>query len=152
TAPRRWTRLSPIILLSLPCRRGRIEAKLPALALDGSHPSVEEYAVRHLVLAIAIATVGAPLANAADTPSAANTRNKKLQTKISVEFNETRLSEALKEIAKLLEDADAGMISFERALGVSQNLQITCMAKDKTVAEILDIMFKKNGLGYIVVS
>jgi hypothetical protein len=105
-----------------------------------------------MVLAIGVLATGALVAAAADTQSAANTRNKKLKTRISVNFEEARLSDALKEINKLLEDADGPTISFQLATGVSQNLQITCSAKDKTVAEILELMFKKNGLGYIVVS
>ena len=88
---------------------------------------------------------------AKDTQAAAATR-KKLQTKITVEFKETRLDDAAKELKQLVEEAGGGTLSFDYALGVSRNLTVTYTGKDKTLAEALDGMFQKNGLGYVVVS
>lgn len=88
---------------------------------------------------------------AKDTQGAAATR-KKLQTKINVDFKDTRLVDCTKELKQLLEDAGGGSISFQFALGVSMNLTVTYAAKEQTVADILDGMFQKNGLGYVVIS
>ena len=83
-----------------------------------------------------------------DTPAAAKTR-KLLKMKISVDFKDTRLEDAMDEIKtevkgfKFLLDAKGG---------VSRNQTITYSAKDKTVEAILDEMLKKPDLGYIVIS
>src|SRR5262249_23715770 len=115
TAGRGFRRL---IRLFLPRSRGRMGFESPALA-QKKPPIGEDLAVRHVVLAIGVITAGAVLALAADTQSAANTRNKKLKTKISVEFNDVRLEEALETLKQKLEDADAGPLSFQLAPGVS---------------------------------
>lgn len=86
-----------------------------------------------------------------DTQGAAATR-KKLQTKITVEFKDARLEDATKELKQLVEDAGSGSLSFQFDLGVSRNLTVTYSGKDKTLADVLDGMFQKNGLGYLVVS
>ena len=83
-----------------------------------------------------------------DTPAAAKTR-KLLKTKISVDFKDTRLEDAMDEIKtevkgfKFLLDAKGG---------VSRNQTVTYTAKDKTVEAILDEMLKKPDLGYIIIS
>ena len=83
-----------------------------------------------------------------DTPAAAKTR-KLLKMKITVDFKDTRLEDAMDEIKtevkgfKFLLDAKGG---------VSRNQTITYSAKDKTVEAILDEMLKKPDLGYIVIS
>ena len=83
-----------------------------------------------------------------DTPAAAKTR-KLLKMKISVDFKDTRLEDAMDEIKtevkgfKFLLDAKGG---------VSRNQTITYSAKDKTVEAILDEMLKKPDLGYIIIS
>jgi hypothetical protein len=83
-----------------------------------------------------------------DTPKAAATR-KKLKTKISVSFKDTRLVDAIDEI----KDEIKGLsILLDTKGGVSRNQAITFSAKEKTLEEILDGMFKKNGLGYYVIS
>jgi hypothetical protein len=86
-----------------------------------------------------------------DTPAAAKTR-KKLLTKITVDFKEEMLKECIAEISRQLEDAQAGSLSASYDLGVSQNQRVTFEAKDKTVADVLDGMLKKNSLGYIVIA
>ena len=83
-----------------------------------------------------------------DTPLAAKTR-KLLKTKISVEFKDTRLEDVMEEIKdqvkgfKYLLDAKGGVL---------RNSTLTYKAKDKTVEEVLDELFKKPELGYVIIS
>lgn len=86
-----------------------------------------------------------------DTQAAAATR-KKLQTKITVEFKEARLEDCAKELKQLVEDAGGGNLSIQYDLGISRNMTVTFSGKDKPLADVLDGMFQKNGLGYLVVS
>src|SRR5262249_34459112 len=74
---------------------------------------------------------------------------KVLKTKIDVEFKETRLADALDEIK---EEAKGFRYLLDTKGGVSRNQAINFVAKGKTVEEVLDGMFKKNGLGYVVIS
>jgi hypothetical protein len=83
-----------------------------------------------------------------DTPKAAKTR-KLLKTKIEVDFKDTRLEDAMDEIK---EQVKGFRFLLDNKGGVSRNQPITYKAKDKTVAEVLDEMFKKPELGYIVIS
>jgi hypothetical protein len=87
-----------------------------------------------------------------DTPAAANTRGKKLITKVTVDFQDQFLKECFAEISKLLEDAGAGSLSVRYDVGVSMNQRLTFKAKDEPLDKVLDGMLKKNGLGYVVVS
>jgi len=83
-----------------------------------------------------------------DTPAAAKTR-KLLKTKITVDWKDTRLKDCVEE----LKEAVPGLkILLDTKGGVSMNLTLSYMGKDQTVEEVLDGMFKKNGLGYIVIS
>lgn len=108
---------------------------------------------RVLLSLIALAVGSTPvLAQAVKDTNAAAATRKKLQTKISVEFKDTKLVDCTKEIKEKVEDAGGGALSFRFEIGVSMNLTITYSAKDQTLAEVLDGMFQKNGLGYIVVS
>ncbi len=86
--------------------------------------------------------------NAEDTPAAAKMR-KLLKTKISVEFKDTRLEDAMDEIK---EQVKGFKFMLDTKGGVSRNQPITYKANDKTVEEILDEMFKKPALGYVVIS
>ncbi|MFO0844365.1 MAG: hypothetical protein U0797_18545 [Gemmataceae bacterium] len=83
-----------------------------------------------------------------DTPAAAKTR-KLLKTKISVEFKDTRLKDAMEEIK---EEVKGFKYLLDTKGGVSQNQPVTLKAKDKAVEEVLDEMLKKPALGYIVIS
>ena len=83
-----------------------------------------------------------------DTPAAAKTR-KLLKTKISVEFKDTGLREAMEEIQ---EEVKGVRFIFDTKNGVSLNQKLTYSAKDKTVEDILDEMLKKPDLGYIIIS
>jgi hypothetical protein len=83
-----------------------------------------------------------------DTPAAARTR-KLLKEKVTVDFKDTRLEDAIDEI----KDQVKGLkVLLDTKGGVSRNITLTYEGKDVTVAEALDGMFKKNGLGYIVIS
>lgn len=79
-----------------------------------------------------------------EPPSVAAVR-KKLQTRISVNFKETRLEECLNEIKNQVEG-----LNFYRGAGVSNNLTLTYQAKDQPVSEVLRGMFKGRGLGYVI--
>ena len=101
------------------------------------------------LVALVLAAHTAPVRAADDdTPAAAKTR-KLLKTKISVDFKDTRLEDAMDEIKtevkgfKFLLDAKGG---------VSRNQTVSYSAKDKTVEDILDEMLKKPDLGYIIIS
>jgi hypothetical protein len=88
-----------------------------------------------------------------DTPAAAATRNK-LKAKISVDYKDTSLKDIAEDIKQKVSDA-TGMdlsIYLDNPGGVSNNSTLSYSAKDQTVADVLDGMFKNNGLGYIVVS
>ncbi len=83
-----------------------------------------------------------------DTPAAAKTR-KLLKKKISVEFKDTRLEDAMNEIK---EEVKGFKFLLDAKGGVSRNQTVTYTAKDKTVEVILDEMLKKPDLGYIIIS
>src|SRR5947199_9136711 len=98
-----------------------------------------------LPLALLLVVVVRPV-RAEDTPAAAKTR-KLLKEKITVDFKDLRLEDCLDEIKEQVKG-----LKTVYAVGVSRNQTITFAAKDKTVEDVLDGMFKKNGLGYIVIS
>jgi hypothetical protein len=87
-----------------------------------------------------------------DTPKAAATR-KLLKTKISVEYKDTVLREVVADLKDQIKDKTKKSISIlvDTKGGVSLNTKLTYKADDKPLDEILDEMFKKNDLGYIVV-
>ena len=84
-----------------------------------------------------------------DTPKAAATRKVLKTTKITVEFENTRLEEAMEEIK---EKAAGFKFLLDTKGGVSRNQQVTFKGKDKTVEEVLAGIFAKNDLGYVVIS
>jgi hypothetical protein len=88
-----------------------------------------------------------------DTPAAAATR-KKLQAKISVDYKDLSIKEVMEDIKQKVSDATGMDLSIyvDNQGGVSNNSTLSYSAKDQTVAEILDGMFKNNDLGYVVVS
>ncbi len=81
-----------------------------------------------------------------DSPAAAATR-KKLDTKVTVDFKETRLEDATKEIKEQVENLS---IWLDNAGGVSTNTPITYKATNKPLKEVLDGMFQKTDLGYVI--
>jgi hypothetical protein len=110
--------------------------------------------MRGLVFGAGVVLIGvtAVLAADKDTALAANTRAKKLTTKVTVDFKDEMLDECIKEISRQLDDQGAGSLSASYDVGVSKNQKLTYAGKEQTVAEVLDGMFKKNSLGYCVVS
>lgn len=91
--------------------------------------------------------------DAKDTPKAAATR-KLLKTKVSVEYKDTPLSEVIDDIKdQVKEKAKKPLgVRLDNKGGVSNNTKFTYKADEKPLDEVLDEMFKKNDLGYIVVS
>lgn len=83
-----------------------------------------------------------------DTPKAAKARQI-LKQKISIDFKDTRLEDALDEIK---EQVKGLVFRLDAKGGVSRNQTLTYKADNKSIEEILDGMFKKNGLGYVVIS
>jgi hypothetical protein len=109
--------------------------------------------MRRIVISLAgfVIVICSVAAAEKDTQAATKTR-KKLLAKVSVDFKDEMLKECIAEISRQLEDAQAGSLSATYDTGVSQNQRLTFDAKDKSVADVLDGMLKKNSLGYIVVS
>jgi hypothetical protein len=83
-----------------------------------------------------------------DTPKAKKTREL-LKKKITVNFKDTRLEDVVDELKEQIKDLH---VRLDSKGGVSRNQTITYAGKDVTLAEALDKMFMKNGLGYIVIS
>jgi autotransporter-associated beta strand protein len=106
-----------------------------------------------LTLAVTLVALGTSRADdratSDDTPKAAAAR-KLLKKKITVNFKETPLKDVIEE---LKEDHVQGIsIRIDTKGGVSQNQAITYKGADVTLEQALDEMFKKNGLGYLVIS
>ncbi len=103
---------------------------------------------RLLALAAVLVVCPTLLGADGDTPAAARTR-KLLKEKVTVEFKDTRLEDAIDE----LKDQVKGLkVLLDAKGGVSRNQAINYTGKDVTVEEALDGMFKKSDLGYIVIS
>ena len=83
-----------------------------------------------------------------DSARAAETR-KKLKQKVTVDYKEERLEDVLDD----LKDKVKG-ISFrlDSKGGVSKNRKLTYKASNKPLEDVLDEMFKKEELGYIIIS
>jgi hypothetical protein len=108
--------------------------------------------VRHPIFVTAVlgllVTAFWVLAKEKDTPKAAETR-KKLQEKISVDYQD----EPIRNVAEDLKSKVKGLgVKIDSTGGVSGNIKITYKGDDETLEKVLAGMFKKNGLGYIVVS
>jgi hypothetical protein len=84
-----------------------------------------------------------------DTPAAAATR-KKLKKKISVNFKDARLRDVVADIQKKFDNRIS--IKLDNEGGVSNNLTLSYKAKNKQLEKILDEMFAKNQLGYVIIS
>jgi len=120
------------------------EPQLPrgSVLLEGK--AVRRFPLICLVLVLCV--VASPAAE--DTPAAAKTR-KLLKEKVTVDYKDTKMAE----IKDDLENQVKGLkIKLDTAGGVSMNQQITFQAKDKPLEEVLDEMFKKPQLGYVVIS
>jgi hypothetical protein len=88
-----------------------------------------------------------------DTPKAAKTRQA-LKTKISVDYKETTLRDIVDDLKDQVQEKAKIKLSvlIDNKGGVSNNTKFTYKADDKALEEVLDEMFKKNDLGYIVIS
>jgi TolA-binding protein len=111
----------------------------------------EDLIVRRFVLAVTVVMLAVYPATAQnkkskDSPAVASAR-KKLETKVTVDFKETPISEVAEEIKKQVEDLS---IWLDSQGGVSRNQTITYKAEDKPLVEAFDEMFKKTGLGYVI--
>jgi autotransporter-associated beta strand protein len=104
-----------------------------------------------LALALAAAAPGAAddKAGSDDTPKAAAAR-KLLKTKVTLNFKDTRLEDAIEEIKE--EHVKGLNIRLDTRGGVSRNQAITYKGTNVPLEDALDAMFKKNGLGYVVIS
>jgi hypothetical protein len=88
-----------------------------------------------------------------DTTKAAETR-KLLKTKVKVDYKDTPLKEIIEDLQDQIKDDTKKSLGVrvDTKNGVSQNTKFTYKADDKTLEEVFDEMFKKNDLGYIVIS
>jgi hypothetical protein len=110
--------------------------------------------MRSLLMAVAAITISSSafaVDPPKDTPSAAQSR-KKLKGKVTVEFKNTMLDEALTEISGQIEDQKLGPISKIYGVGVSKNTRVNYAGKDVTVEEALDGILKQLDLGYTILS
>jgi TolA-binding protein len=97
----------------------------------------------------ALLAVGAwALAEGKDTAKAATTR-KKLQEKVTVDFQDESISNVVEELKKQIPSLG---IKIDTVGGVSRNLKITYKADKQPLADVLEGMFKSKDLGYVVVS
>jgi hypothetical protein len=88
------------------------------------------------------------LTGAEDTPKAAQTR-KLLKQKVTVSYKDERLQDIVDD----LEEKVKGLkIRLDAKGGVSKNRKLTYQAKDKPLEQVLDEMFKKEELGYVIIS
>jgi hypothetical protein len=103
------------------------------------------------VAAVCVVSLWAQAAK--DTAAAAATR-KALQTKVSVDYKETTLEDIKADLTKKVKAAGGGnlKIQVDNSGGVSNITLFTFKAKDQPVTAILDKMFAKTELGYIVIS
>jgi hypothetical protein len=108
--------------------------------------------VPRLLWTVAVLTMGAAAVVAQDkarkdSPAAASTRKKLQEIKVTVDYKDERLEDVLKELKN-----QAETVSFwpDKEGGVSLNQTFTYKATDKPLAEVLDELFKKNDLGYVI--
>ena len=100
------------------------------------------------LLTLVLVTLSSLEAQSKDTAKAAQAR-KRLQMKVTVDYEDTSLREAVEDLNGQIEGLG---LRVDSAGGVSANIKITCKADKKALSEVLHLMFKKNGLGYVVVS
>jgi hypothetical protein len=83
-----------------------------------------------------------------DTPKAASSRAK-LKEKVTVDYTDMSLREVVEDLKTQIQGLP---MRIDAKGGVSGNIKITYSAKDKPLEAVLDGMFKKNSLGYFVLS
>lgn len=97
-----------------------------------------------LVMVSMVFSLGAQEKNT-DPPIVAKTK-RKLETKITVNFNDEKLKDVIKE----LEEGAEVKFRLDTKGGVSGNMSFTYKAEEKPLKEILNEMFKGKGLGYVI--
>jgi maltose-binding protein MalE len=110
--------------------------------------------VAAILLAACLAgVVNLSAADEKDTPKAAATR-KLLKTKVSVDYKDTTLNDVIDDIKDQIKEKTKKTISVlkDNKGGVSNNTKFTYKADDKPLDEVLDAMFQKSDLGYLVIS
>ena len=83
-----------------------------------------------------------------------STMAQETDTKVIPAAKKTReLLKILKDAVQELKDQVKGLvIRIDSKGGVSQNGKLTFKASDKPVSEVLEGMFAKNGLGYVIIN
>ena len=99
-------------------------------------------------LFVFVATLLAVAQDSKDTPKAAATR-KKLKQRVSVDYTDESIRAVADDLNEKLKDV---RILIDSKGGVSGNIKITYKADNQPLDEVFEGMFKKNGLGYIVIS
>ena len=89
---------------------------------------------------------------AKDTPAAERTRTKLLKAKMTVNFVGTSLRECLKELAAQAEMEQGKPVMWTYGADIKAAQPMTFECRDKPLEDVLDALFKKPGLGYVVVS
>src|SRR5437588_10844989 len=84
-----------------------------------------------------------------ESAKAAATR-KKLQEKISVDYQDEPIRNVVDDLKSKVKGLGSKIVWVGG--GVCGNITLSCKAEDKTLAEILDTLFKGKDLGYVVVS
>lgn len=74
---------------------------------------------------------------------------KALEKKVTVEFKDTKLTEIIEELKDLVKGVQ---IRMDNKNGVSGNKKLSFTGKDVTVKEVLEGLFKKEGLCYGITS
>ncbi len=127
----------------------------PGLAARTGNLSRAECVMRLIVL-LAVLFVANGTAwgqpSAKPTTAAETTRAKALKAKVTVDYKDVRLGDVLKEFAAQV-DMKADVILFwtyGKDFPFAQKVTYAC--KDKPLEVALDELFKKDGLGYVVVS
>lgn len=101
-----------------------------------------------LALAVAVAAVGsAPAQFTKKEPPYVAAVRQKLKTKVSVEFKDTPVREVVEELKRQVDNLS---IWVNTRAGVSINQALTYQATDKPLDEVLDQMFKRVDLGYVI--
>ena len=112
--------------------------------------------MRRIALAIVgmlLASLTAPATDPPrDTLAAAFTRAKRLKGRVTVEFRDVELAEAVKAISVQLEEQKLGALRARFGPGASKLSKVTYAAKDKSVEEVLDGLLGSLKLGYVVIS
>lgn len=100
--------------------------------------------VSGLVVVLMVVSLGAQ-DKKNDSPIVAKTR-KKLDTKVSVNFNDEKLKDVISELEKEAEVK----FRLDSKGGVSGNMSFTYKAEEKPLKDVLSDMFKGKGLGFVV--